>query len=67
MGASQCWNERPGFGLLSVSQKLRAYKYCKSFKHYKIKTIILYNHNIVLEFLNCNIYNNIKIKKIKNE
>jgi hypothetical protein len=25
MVASQCGNDRPGFGLLSVAQKLRAY------------------------------------------
>jgi hypothetical protein len=40
MGASQCGNDRPGFGLLSVSGKLRAYNIIRVLGKYEIK---LYN------------------------
>ncbi len=39
MGAGQCGNDRPGFGVHSITQKLSAYNNIRV-KHYKIK---LYN------------------------
>jgi hypothetical protein len=37
MVASQCGNDRPGFGLLSVSQKLRAYNIIRVLNILKFK------------------------------
>jgi hypothetical protein len=46
MRASQCGNDHPGFGLLSVSQKLRAYNIKRVLNIIKLNSIILYNYNI---------------------
>ncbi len=35
MDASQCWNDRPGFGVIAVTAKLRSYNIIE-FKHYII-------------------------------
>jgi hypothetical protein len=48
MDASQCWNDRPRFGVNSISQKLSAYN---SFKHYKIKSLVFYNYNTVFRVI----------------
>ena len=42
MDFGMCGNDRPGFGLLAVTQLLLAYN-IMSFKHYKIKLYIFYN------------------------
>jgi hypothetical protein len=43
MVASQCGNDRPGFGLLSISQKLRASNIIIVLNIIKLNYITLYN------------------------
>ena len=50
MGASHCGNDRPGFGVHSVTQKLRAYNIIRVLNIIKLNYIILYNYNIVYSF-----------------
>ncbi len=57
MDASQCGNDRPRFGVHSVSQKLSEYNIIKFWNIVNFKYITLYNYSIALEFSNHNIYN----------
>jgi hypothetical protein len=48
MGAGQCGNYQPGFGVHSITQKLSAYNIIRVLNVVNLNYIILYNYNIVL-------------------
>ena len=73
MGARQCWNDRPGFGMHSVTQKLRAYNIIRVLNIIKLKKTDckldlikrneLYNF-IISEYFNDVYYENIDFVKL---